>query len=151
MVEPLSSRVFVVNAITITAGAAAATAVNGASLDLNAYETDRVLIVVKFGAIVLNAVTSIKVQSDDNTGFSSAQDIAGTAQTVADDKDDTYFLIDVINPPERFLRVVVSRATQNATVSADYIIYGMRNRPATQVAASVSGLEVHRNKDVGTA
>src|SRR5690242_18721854 len=100
MIEPLSDRLAVVTAITPTAGAAGSTAVNGAALAMHAYDSDRVLIVVTFGAIVAGAATSIKVQSDNNSSFSSAQDIAGSAQTVADTKDDTSFLIDLINPPE---------------------------------------------------
>ncbi len=151
MIEPISSRIYVVNAITPTAGAAAATAVNGAILDMQTYESDRLLIVVSFGAIVTGAATSIKVQTDDAVGFSSPLDITGSSQTVADDKDDTIFMVDVINPPERFVRVSVSRGTQNATLSAIYIIYGVRNKPVTQIAASVSGLEVHRDKPTGTA
>ena len=124
--------------------------INGSSLDLEVYSADRVLIVVQMGAIVSGAATSLKVESDDNTGFSSAQDITGTAQTIADTKDDTIFLVDVINPPERFLRIVVSRGTQNATVSAVYLVYGVRGN-VTQVTASVSGLEIHRDKAVGSA
>jgi len=151
MIEPLSAQIYPVSAITATEGLAAATAVNGASLDLEAYGADRVLIIVQMGAIVTNAVTSLKVQSDDNTNFSSAQDITGTAQTIADDKDGTIFMVDVINPPERFIRVVVSRATQNATVSALYLVYGVRNKPVSNAATAVSGLEVHRDKPVGTA
>jgi len=150
MIEPLSSRIYVVPAITPTAGLAAATAINGSSLDLEAYTADRVLIVVQMGAIVSGAATSLKVESDDNTGFSSAQDITGSAQTIADTKDDTIFLVDVINPPERFLRIVVSRGTQNATCSAIYLVYGVRGN-VTQVAASVSALEIHRDKAVGSA
>jgi len=150
MIEPLSSKFHVASAITPTEGLAASTAINGSSLDLQTYFADRVLIIVHFGAIVSGAATSIKVESDDNTNFSSAQDITGSAQTVADTKDSTCFLIDVINPPERFIRVVVSRGTQNATVSALYLVYGLRE-PASQLTANVSGLEIHRDKAVGTA
>src|SRR5690349_422246 len=130
--DPLSNQFAIINAITITAGAAAATSVNGAALDLAAYGADRVLVVVKMGAIVGNAVTSLKVQCDDNASFTNNTDIAGSAQTIADTKDDTYFLVDVISPPDRYIRVVVSRGTQNATLSADYIVYGLRNKPWTQ-------------------
>jgi hypothetical protein len=150
MIRPLSDMIYVVPAITPTAGLAAATVVSGSSLDLEVYSANRVLIVVQMGAIVSGAATSLKVESDDNTNFSSAQDITGTAQTIADTKDDTCFLVDVINPPERFLRISVSRGTQNATVSAIYLVYGTRTN-VTQVAASVSGLEIHRDKPVGTA
>lgn len=151
MIEALSSQVAIVNAITITAGAAAATSINGAALDLGTYGADRVMVVVKVGPIVTNAVTSMKVQCDDNASFTNNTDIAGSSITIADSKDDTYFVCDVINPPDRYIRVVVSRATQNATVSADYIVYGLRTKPHTQATAQVTTLEVHRDKALGTA
>lgn len=151
MVEPLSQQIAVVSAITPTAGLAGLTLLNGSSLDMQAYQADRVLIIVHMGAIVAGAVTSLKVESDDNTNFSSAQDITGSAQTIGAADDDHCFLVDVINPPERFLRIVVSRGTQNATVSALYLVYGLRNKPVSQLAANVAGAEIHRDKAVGTA
>ena len=151
MIEALSSRVAIVNAITITAGAAGTSAINGAALDLAAYGADRVMVVVKVGPIVTNAVTSMKVQCDDNASFTNNTDIAGSSITIADSKDDTYFISDIINPPDRYIRVVVSRATQAATISADYILYGLRNRPVTHATAQVTTLEVHRDKALGTA
>lgn len=151
MIEPLSQRIAIVNAISITNGAAGTTAINGAALDLQTYGADRVLVIVKAGPIVTNAVTSLKVQCDDNASFTNNTDIEGSSITIADSKDDTYFLCDIINPPNRFLRVVVSRATQNATVSADYILYGLREKPVTHATAQVTTLEIHRNKALGTA
>ena len=116
MIQALSNQVAIVNAITITAGAAGTSAINGAALDLAAYGADRVMVVVKVGPIVTNAATSMKVQCDDNSTFTNNTDIAGSSITIADDKDDTYFISDIINPPNRYIRVVVSRATQAATV-----------------------------------
>ena len=149
MVDPLSKKIAVVSAITPTEGLAAATALNGSTLDTQLYNGDGILILVHMGAIVTNAVTSLKVEVSDASNMSSAADILGSAQTIADDKDGTYFMVDIVNPIKRYLRVVVSRATQNATVSATYIIYNIRNRPVTSLA--VSGAEIHRDKATGTA
>lgn len=122
----------ITQAITVTAGAAAATAVNGAILDMAGW--DGVLMVVQFGAIVAGAATSIKAQQDTVVGFGTAADLLGSGQTVVDTADDTAFVIDIRRPTKRFVRLVVSRATQNATLSAVYIQYRGRNRPAVQPA-----------------
>lgn len=149
MIEPLSSRIHVVPAILPSEGVAAATALFGAALDTNLYFADRVLMVVTFGAITTNGVQSIKAQTATAADFGTPHDVTGTAQTVADSKDDKTFMIDLINPAERFVRLAVSRATQNSVVAAAYyIVYGMRGPVVTQ---SVEGLEVHRDKVTGTA
>lgn len=152
-VEPLSQQIAIVNAITITAGASGTSAINGAALYLPTYGADKVMVVVKMGPITGGAVTSYKIQADDNASFTNATDIAGSSVTIADNKDDTYFLSDIINPPAGcdYVRVVVSRGTQAATVSADYILYGLRVKPWTQATAQVTTLEIHRNKALGTA
>lgn len=149
MIEPLSQQIAVVSAITPTEGLAAATLLNGSTLDTQLYNGERILILVHLGAIVSGAVTSLKVEVSDASNMGSPADIAGSAQTIADDKDSTFFMVDIINPIKRYLRVVVSRGTQNATVSAVYIIYGIRQRPVTSTA--VSGVEIHRDKATGTA
>lgn len=150
MIEPLSQKIVIVPAILPSEGVSAATALNGAVLDLSLYSVDRVLIVVQFGPITAGAATSIKAQVDTVVAMDSAEDIVGSSVTVADTGDDKTFYIDVINPPQQFLRVAVSRATQVATVaSAFYLLYGMRNRPVTH-PATVTG-EIHRDKAVGTA
>jgi hypothetical protein len=143
----------VVQAITPAEGAAAATDLPAATvLDLADYGADRVLIIVTFGAITAGATTSIKAQLDNVLAFNDdVVDIAGSAQTVAADQDNTTFLIDVINPTRRFLRLFVARATQTSAVGAAYyLVYGCRNKPITQVAP-VHAPEIHRNKAEGTA
>lgn len=151
MQDPLSKQIAIINGVTITAGAAATSAINGAALNLGTYGADRVLVVVKMGPIVGGAVTSYKIQCDDNASFTNATDIAGSSMTIADNKDDTYFLTDIINPPADYIRVVVSRGTQAATCSVDYIVYGLRAKPWTQATAQVTTLEIHRDKALGTA
>lgn len=124
-------------ATTVTAGAAGTSAINGAVLDMSGFE--EVLVIVPFGAIVSGAVTSIKWQEGDTSNLSDAADVAGTSQTIADTDDDKTFYISVVKPRSRYGRVVVSRATQNATVGAIiYVQRGARNLPVTH-GTSVSG------------
>lgn len=139
MIQRLAEEVKIVQAITITAGAAGATNINGTAIDTEGYEG--VLFVVQFGAIVGTAVTSIKVQQDTVVGMGSAADLAGTGQTIADTDDDKVFYIDVKRPLEQFVRLVVLRATANATVSAMAYLYRGRQFPASH-GANVAG-ELH--------
>lgn len=124
--------------VTPTAGAAGTTAINGSIIDSKDFSG--LLFMVHFGAIVALAVTSIKLQAGAQPNLSDAADIAGTNQVVADTADDTLFYIDIVNPTFRYWRLVVSRATQNATVQASVLLYGGRGAPATQVAAGETWL-----------
>jgi len=131
MAEQLSELAKIVPAITITAGAAGtSTPLNGATLDMAGYAG--VMIVVTFGAIVSGAVTSFKVQQDTDSAFGTPVDLLGSGQTIADTADDTIFVSDLFKPTKRYVRVVVARATQNATLCAAYYVYGGRTRPAVQ-------------------
>ncbi|HFD38541.1 MAG TPA: hypothetical protein ENJ31_01640 [Anaerolineae bacterium] len=147
----LSKNVRISQAITPTGGAAGTTDINGATLDMQGYEG--VLMVVTFGAIVAGAVTSIKAQQGAQSNLSDAADLAGTGQTVADDDDEKTFYIDLYRPTERYVRLVVDRGTQNATVAeALYIQYGQqggRKSPSSH-GSNVSG-EMHASPAEGTA
>ena len=145
---PFIHDIIIQQAATLTAGAAATTDITSDAVDTA--NCEGVLFIVSFGAIVTNAVTSIKVQQCDTSG-GSYTDLLGTAQTVADDKDDTTFYVDIYRPKEQFLKLVVDRGTQNATVSAIIAIkYGCANRPTTQGTA-VTGGETHSSPAEGTA
>lgn len=121
---------------TVTAGAAAQTAITSSAVDTAGYEG--VLFLVGFGAITAGGAQSIKVQqSSDDGGSDDYSDIEGTNQTVADDADNTSFRVDIHRPTKRYLKLIVSRATQNSTVGAIYALkYGARNRP---VASQLTG------------
>jgi len=134
-------------AINATAGAAGTTDIEGAVCDMQNYEG--VLMVVTMGAIVGNAVTSIKAQQDSAVGMGTAADLAGTKQVVADSDDEEVFIIDVHRPILRYVRLYVDRATQNATCTAMYFKYGGRKRPDTQGAGV--NLEIHVSPIEGTA
>jgi hypothetical protein len=137
----------IVPCVTITAGAAGTTAITGSTIDFAGYKGG--LIIVQTGAIVTGAATSIKFEHSDNSDMSSSADVAGTAQTIADDDDNEVFYIDVSRPQKRYGRLLVSRATQNATVSAVAVLYGSTVAPVTQ-ATGVTG-ETHVGKAAGTA
>jgi hypothetical protein len=127
------------SAVTPTAGAAGTSVINGTIIDCAGF--NGCLIAVHMGTIVSGAVTSIKAQSGNDSGLSDAADIAGTSQSIADTDDDKVFYIDVARGQKRYLKVVISRATQNATLSAVYVLYNARAIPATQDAA-VAGVSV---------
>ena len=124
-------------AITSAAGVAATTDINGATLDMSGY--DGVMVIVTFGVITGSAVTSIKMQQDTDSAMGTAADLLGTGQTIADTDDEKVFYINLVNPVERYVRVVVDRGTANAVVaSAIYIQYGAKAKPTTQ-GSNVSG------------
>lgn len=146
--ELMSEDVKVSIAIAPAAGVAATTDIAGAECDMAGY--DGVLMMVTFGTITGSAVTSIKAQQDTATGMASAADLEGTGQTIADTDDEETFYIDLYRPTERFVRLYVDRATQNAVVAcAHYIQYRGRSAPSTH-GSGVSG-EAHKTPDEGTA
>ncbi len=135
-------------ASTLTAGAAATTDITSDAVDTAGCEG--VLFIVSFGAITSTAVTSIKVQQCDTSGGSYA-DLTGTGQTVADTNDDTTFYVDVFQPREQFLKLVVDRGTANAVVGPIIAIkYNAASRPTTQ-GANVTGGETFNWPAEGTA
>ena len=134
-------------AITVTNGAAGTSDINGATLDMSGFEG--VLIAVQMGAIVSGAVTTIKAQQGDESDGSGMSDLLGTSQTVADDDDEKTFYIDLKKPTKRYVRLVVPRATQNATLTATYLQYGASKQP-TSHGSNVSG-ETHIGPAEGTA
>lgn len=144
----LSEEVKITQAITTTAGAAGTSDINGATLDMQGW--DGVLMVVHVGAIVATAVTGIRAQQGAAANMSDAADLAGSAQAIADTDDDKVYFIDLSRPQERYVRLVVDRATANATIGgATYIQYRGRKAPVTH-ATGVSG-ERHVSPAEGTA
>lgn len=127
----LSKNVKISQGVTPTAGAAGATDIEGAIIDMQGYEG--VLMIVPMGTIVAGALTSIKARQGDLSGLGDAADIAGSLQTIADTDDNKTFCIDIKNPTARYLQAYIARSTSNATVGGvTYIQYGARKVPVTQ-------------------
>lgn len=144
----LSKKTKISQAVTVTNGAAGTTAIAGATLDMSGFES--VLMMVTMGAIVAGAVTSIKVQQGNAADMSDAEDLAGTGQTIADTDDEKTFFVDLVKPTKRYVRLYVSRGTQNATVaSASYLQYDAKADPHTH-GTNVAG-ETWQSPDAGTA
>jgi hypothetical protein len=143
----ISTDCKIVQAATVTAGAAASTDITSDAVDTAGFEC--CTFIVPVGAIVSGAVTSLKVQQCDTSGGSYA-DLTGTAVTIADDGDDKTYYVEVVRPREQFLKLVVDRGTQNATVGGVIaVLTGAGNKPVSH-GASVSG-ESHYGVAEGTA
>jgi len=147
----LSKSVKVSTAVTPTAGAAATTDIEGTTLDMANFEG--VLMLVRMGEITGSAVTSIKAQQGAESDLSDAADLEGTGITIADDDDGQIFMIDLYRPAERYVRLYVDRATQNAVVaSAEYLQYGgPKKKPVDNNVTDASTVELHVSPAEGTA
>lgn len=130
--------------------AAGTTAVNSAIIDMKGYES--ATFVIGFGPIVAGGVQSVKVQQGAASDLSDAADLAGTGVTVADTDDNRILAIEVNQPRERYLRVVVSRATQNSTVDFGLAMQSKAGtEPVTHDATTVISTEFHQGPAEGTA
>jgi len=129
--HPLSKEVGISIGATTTAGAAGSTAINGTAVDMAGFEA--CLAIVPLGTIVGTAVTSIKAQVADDSGFTvNVEDVATSNQSIADTEDDKVYYFDVTRPTRRWLRIVVSRGTANATIGGIiYLRYRGRELPVT--------------------
>ena len=135
----LTDRVKISTISTTTAGAAGTSAITSSAVDMAGY--DGCLFIVPMGTIVSGAATSLKVTDCTTTG-GSYNDVAGTNQTIADTDDDKVFYVDIKQPALQFLKLVISRATQNATVGGIIAIqYQKRSFPAAGIThgTGVSG------------
>ena len=111
-----------------------------------------VMIVVKLAAVAAGGANSIKAQQGAASNMSDAADLAGTAMTIADDDDNQIFILDIVKPRERYVRLVVDKDTVNACAeSAIYIGYGPRTEPVTLTLADNVTYEKHVSPAEGTA
>jgi len=119
-------------AATTTAGAAGTSDITSSAVNMAGF--DGCLFLVPIGAVVSGAVTSIKIQqSSDDAATDDYSDVEGTAVTITDTDDDKLKYIDVFRPGKRYLKLIVDRGTQNATVGGVIAIqYNSRSRPVTQ-------------------
>lgn len=133
--------------------AAGTTAANGTAVDMTGFES--VLFLVAFGAIVTGAVTSVKAQQGAASDGSDGVDLEGTGVTVADDQDNKIVALEVYRPRPgygKYVRPVVSRGTQNATIdSITAILFNGRLKPQALDATLVSTSKSVGSPATGTA
>jgi hypothetical protein len=137
--QPIHDLKIVLHSAAVAAGASDITPSSG----INCAGYGGVTFIVSFGAIVTGAATTVKAQSSSDDGSGDAyDDIAGSAVTVADTYDGKLVLLNVSEPDEQYVRCIVTRATQNATVNSIVaILHSPKQRPVTQdsnIAASKS-------------
>lgn len=122
----------------------------GAVFDMADYRG--VLMIVKLATIAAGGTNSIKAQQGAASNLSDAADLAGTAQTIADDDDNQIFVIDLYEPTERYVRLYVDKDTVNACAeSAIYVGYGSRKRPVSNTVTDAVTFERHMSPAEGTA
>lgn len=130
------------------AEAAATTDINSSSVDMAGYQS--VTFYVQFGAIVSGAATSVHAeQSADDSSFA---DLEGTNIAVADTDDNKIAILEIDSPSDRYVRCVVDRGTQNATVDSILAVQTKANiEPVTHDSSTVLGSEFHGpSPDEGT-
>jgi hypothetical protein len=110
-----------------------------AGIDARGFES--VLFVAAFGAIVSGAATSIEVHQSSDDGVADAYSaLAGSKVTVADDADGKLAFVEIVQPVKRYLKLIVNRATQNATLDGIIaILSGPKTIPTVHDAATVAG------------
>ena len=96
--------------------AVAAGATDSASSVIDTAGFENVTFITAFGAITAGAVTGVKAQQGDAADGSDMADIPEAAASVADDDDNKLVVLEVIRPPKRYVRHVVTRKTQNAVI-----------------------------------
>ncbi len=121
----------------------------GAILDMSGFNS--VCAIVKFATIAGSAVGDIHFEQDSAAGGGTMADLLGTAIAVADNDDDQIFMIDLVKPTERYVRVVVTKDASNAMAEdAIYIQYNPIAKPQTQNVTNEVTCEVHVSPAEGT-
>ena len=127
---------------------------NGTGIDMQAGEgADGVLFIASIGALTSGQVTSLKAQSSsDDASADAYADIAGSdSGNMADGDSNNLIVLDVFQPPERYIRPVLLRGTQNAVINGIIAIkYKVKSLPTTQ-GADVFGSESLIQPAEGTA
>lgn len=130
--------------------AAGQTAINCTPVDMA--EAESVEFLVLWGAITAGGVQSVKAQQDTAVGMGSAADLLGSKQDVADTDDNLVTRMEIIKPEERFVRCVISRATQNSAIDGVIAILRYpRVEPVVQDATVQGTPEVMVSPIEGTA
>lgn len=134
-------------AIPNASRSAGSTAVNGNTIHTDIYTSAAALI--EFGAITTNAVTSIKWQgSEDNSTW---HDLKDTKLDVADTDDNKYFVNVLSGAMHKYVRVVISRGTANATIRSGWYILGDPHLSGTANPGEIAGTKVTGSPEFGTA
>ena len=134
----------------MNAVAAGTTDQTSSIIDMQGYEG--VMFVAAFGTLTATQVTSMKAQQNTANSTSGMADLAGTSVgPLADGDSNKQLVLDIWQPQERYLQVVIDRGTANAVIDGITAIqYKSRVLPTTQ-SSTVSASEAHQSPAEGTA
>jgi hypothetical protein len=133
--DSLSDRTLVVPAMPPQSMGAGA--VNGATIDTLGW--DGIRFEISVGVITGAGTLDARVVRDDNSGMSSPTNVANAALAqVVNTTPNTVHVIDVYRPSERYVRAVITQATNTVIASATATLYRRSGLlPPTQTATQV--------------
>ncbi len=129
---------------------AGTTTITSDAVDMAGFEG--AMFVFSVGAITSGAALSWKAQqSSDDAATDAYSDLLGTNQAIADTASDKVSILEIYKPEKRYLKVVVTRATQNAVIDG-IVVYKSEPKFANVTnGATVVGSETHLSPEEGTA
>jgi hypothetical protein len=130
--------------------AAGTTDQTSSRLDMQGFEG--VTFIISFGALTATQVTSAKVQQNTIDSGTGMADLAGTSiGPLADGDSNKEMIIDIWQPQERWLQVIIDRGTANAVIDGITAIqYNAHKSPTTQ-PSTAAFVESHQSPSEGTA
>ncbi|MEO1063741.1 MAG: hypothetical protein AAFZ07_20175 [Actinomycetota bacterium] len=137
----------------MNAVAAGTTDQNGTGVDLSADGGyDGVLFIGVFGALTATQVTQLHAEVSDDDGSSDGYSDLADSQTDAlgDDDDNDLVLLDVFQPPKKWVRPVVERGTANAVIDGVIALLYRGRAPITSHLGTVAVTGTAVQKAEGT-
>jgi hypothetical protein len=122
--------------------AAATTEIDSSILDMQ--DWDGVLFLALLNTVVDNCVLTLKAQGNTANSTSGMADLTGSSATLtAASSSNGVLAVNVYRPIKRYLRAVLLRTTQNATLDGIIAIqYRGRVNPSTQPATVLASADV---------
>lgn len=110
-----------------------------------------VAFLVHFGAITSGAATAVKLQQSAASDGSGMADLEGSKVTVADTDDSKIVPLCVCKPQKRYVRCVVTRATQDSVLNSIVALFhGATTEPVVN-GSTVTGTKTLISPAEGTA
>lgn len=126
----------------------------GSSVDMQAGGgADGVMFIGTVGVLTATQVTQMKAQvsSDDGVGDAFA-DLAGSqTDAMADTDDNKAVVVDIFQPPERYVRPIFERGTANAVLDGIIAIRYRLAKVATSHGSTVQTSKIVKQAAEGTA
>jgi hypothetical protein len=127
---------------------------NSLGVDLSADGLyDSVLFVVSFGTLTAGQVTKLKAQVSSDDGSSDPySDVANSlSASLADGDSNKVALLDVHHAPEKWVRLVVDRGTQNVVIDGVVALPYNNKKPAISAHSTLALTKTVIQQRVGAA